>query len=76
MEVINLHADRSQLAVVRSHELQWLPSPLAGVDRRPLERLARLGLLGPRLISVHSVHLEDPEIDALARHGITTLRGK
>ena len=39
MEVINLHADRSQLAVVRSHELQWLPSPLAGVDRRPLERL-------------------------------------
>jgi 5-methylthioadenosine/S-adenosylhomocysteine deaminase len=36
---------------------------------RPLARLQRLGLLSPRLIGVHAVHLETDEIDLLARHG-------
>jgi 5-methylthioadenosine/S-adenosylhomocysteine deaminase len=36
---------------------------------RPMERLRRLGLLGPGLLAVHAVHLEKPEIDLLARHG-------
>lgn len=36
---------------------------------RPLARLQRLGLLGPGLIAVHAVHLEDGEIGLLARHG-------
>jgi 5-methylthioadenosine/S-adenosylhomocysteine deaminase len=36
---------------------------------RPLERLQRLGLLGPNLISVHSVHLDEAEIALLGRHG-------
>lgn len=36
---------------------------------RPLARLERLGLLGPDLIAVHSVHLEADEIALLARHG-------
>jgi 5-methylthioadenosine/S-adenosylhomocysteine deaminase len=36
---------------------------------RPLERLARLGLLGPNFIGVHAVHLTDAEIDTLATHG-------
>ena len=36
---------------------------------RPLERLRRLGLVGPGLIAVHAVHLEDDEIALLARHG-------
>jgi 5-methylthioadenosine/S-adenosylhomocysteine deaminase len=35
---------------------------------RPLARLERLGLLGPSLISVHSVHLTAAEIALLARH--------
>ena len=34
---------------------------------RPLERLARLGLLGPHFIGVHAVHLTDTEIDTLAQ---------
>jgi 5-methylthioadenosine/S-adenosylhomocysteine deaminase len=34
---------------------------------RPLERLARLGLLGPNFIGVHAVHLDDAEIDTLAQ---------
>jgi 5-methylthioadenosine/S-adenosylhomocysteine deaminase len=36
---------------------------------RPLERLRRLGLVGPRLIAVHAVHLEEAEIDLLAHEG-------
>ena len=36
---------------------------------RPLERLRGLGLLSPRLIAVHAVHLTDGEVDLLAAHG-------
>jgi 5-methylthioadenosine/S-adenosylhomocysteine deaminase len=36
---------------------------------RPLERLNKLGLLGPGLIAVHAVHLNEQEIQLLARHG-------
>ncbi len=35
---------------------------------RPLARLERLGLLGPGLIAVHAVHLEENEIALLAKH--------
>jgi 5-methylthioadenosine/S-adenosylhomocysteine deaminase len=34
-----------------------------------LERLRKLGIFGPRLIAVHAVHLEDIEIELLAREG-------
>ena len=34
---------------------------------RPLARMAQLGMVGPRLIAVHAVHLTDGELDALAR---------
>jgi 5-methylthioadenosine/S-adenosylhomocysteine deaminase len=37
---------------------------------RPLERLRRLGLVGPRLIAVHAVHFEEVELDLLAREGV------
>jgi 5-methylthioadenosine/S-adenosylhomocysteine deaminase len=36
---------------------------------RPLDRLQRLGLLGPHLIAVHAVHLNPGEIATLARQG-------
>ncbi len=35
---MNINADLSQRAVVRSEELPWVESPLPGVDRRMLER--------------------------------------
>ena len=38
---------------------------------RPLERLARLGLAGPRTIAVHAVHLHDGELDLMARNGMS-----
>jgi 5-methylthioadenosine/S-adenosylhomocysteine deaminase len=37
--------------------------------RRPLERLASLGLVGPNLIAVHAVHLSAQEIALLGSHG-------
>jgi 5-methylthioadenosine/S-adenosylhomocysteine deaminase len=36
---------------------------------RPLARLERLGLVNERLIAVHAVHLDDPEIALLAQRG-------
>jgi len=40
---------------------------------RPLERLARLGLVGPGLVAVHAVHLEDAEMDLLAKQGASVV---
>ena len=40
---------------------------------RPLERLRRLGLVGPQLIAVHAVHLLPEEIELLARHGCSAV---
>ena len=37
---------------------------------RPFERLRRLGVVGPRLIAVHAVHLDDTELDVMAREGV------
>ncbi len=42
---------------------------LAQHAKRPLERLRALGLVGPRLIAVHAVHLAREEIALLARYG-------
>jgi 5-methylthioadenosine/S-adenosylhomocysteine deaminase len=36
---------------------------------RPLERLRRLGLLGPNLIAVHAIHLTQDEIALLVQNG-------
>ncbi len=46
---------------------------LADHGVRPIERLQRLGLLGPGLIAVHAVHLTDDEISLLARHGASVV---
>ena len=42
---------------------------LASHGVRPLQRLEKLGLLGPGLIAVHAIHLEPYEIALLAQHG-------
>ena len=55
---------------VHLHEtLHEVEDSLEKHKARPLERLGALGMLSPRLIAVHAVHVNDREIDALARHG-------
>ena len=46
-----------------------LEAGIAAHGMRPLARLESLGVLGPRLIAAHAIHLEAPEIAALARNG-------
>ncbi|MBL7502153.1 amidohydrolase family protein [Frankia sp. CNm7] len=42
---------------------------LATYDRRPMEHLADLGVLGENVILTHAVHVDDNEIDILAATG-------
>ena len=64
-------ADELQLPVhMHLHETAGeVAEALARDGRRPLRRMADLGLLGPGLIAVHAVHLDDTDIAMLAAHG-------
>ncbi len=48
---------------------QEIEESLERYKARPLERMRALGVLGPRLIAAHAVHVTDAEIETLARHG-------
>ncbi len=48
------------------HEIE---ESLTRFKARPLERLRALGMLGPRLIAAHAVHVTGEEIETLAHHG-------
>ncbi|MFA7665338.1 MAG: TRZ/ATZ family hydrolase [Burkholderiaceae bacterium] len=39
--------------------------------KRPLERLAELGIVGPELIAVHAVHVDETDLQRLAAAGAT-----
>jgi len=55
---------------VHLHETRHeIDESLAQFKVRPIERLRALGLLGPRLIAVHAVHVTGQEIEMLARFG-------
>ncbi len=56
---IHLHVHETQ---------QETEESLARHGARPLERLRRLGLLGPGLIAVHAIHLDETEITLLAEN--------
>jgi 5-methylthioadenosine/S-adenosylhomocysteine deaminase len=55
---------------IHLHEtLDELRHGTATYGRRPLERLADLGLVGPNLLGVHAVHLTTAEIELLSSQG-------
>jgi 5-methylthioadenosine/S-adenosylhomocysteine deaminase len=56
---VHLHLHETEDEIARS---------VAEHGVRPIERMRRLGVLGPGLIAVHAVHLEKGEIDLLASH--------
>jgi len=55
---IHLHETRDEIE-----------ASLAEHGVRPIARMEALGVLGPRLVAAHAVHLHEREIAALARHG-------
>jgi 5-methylthioadenosine/S-adenosylhomocysteine deaminase len=55
-----MHIDETAFEVSESLRLYGM---------RPVERLARLGIINDRLISVHTVHPDDREIERLAQAG-------
>lgn len=55
---------------IHIHETaQEVADSVAQHGLRPLARIEKAGLLGPGLIAVHGVHLDDQEIALFARHG-------
>lgn len=49
-----------------AHEVE---DSLARTGRRPLQRLAELGLVSPELIAVHAVHVDESDLRLLAANG-------
>lgn len=70
-ERICVLADQLDLPIhIHAHETEdEIAGSLKEHGVRPLERLRRLGLIGPQLIAVHAVHLTNAEIDLLAECG-------
>ena len=64
-------ADELDLPIhIHLHETRAeIDDSLARFGVRPLARLHTLGIVGPRLIAVHGVHLTAPELDMLAGYG-------
>lgn len=68
---IAIYAGELDLPVhIHLHEtVQEISDSMAAHGMRPIQRLEKLGLLGPGLIAVHGVHFNTSEIELLARHG-------
>src|SRR5690606_5635049 len=64
-------ADELEVPVhIHLHETRAeIDEAIAATGRRPLDRLAELGLLTPALVGVHATQLLDDEIERLARAG-------
>ena len=71
LERIGSLADELELPIhIHIHETtQEVEDSLRTCGQRPITRLETLGLLGPSLIGVHAVHLNDGDIERLALHG-------
>jgi 5-methylthioadenosine/S-adenosylhomocysteine deaminase len=70
-ETIITYAEQLGLGIhTHLHEtLDEIAHSEAQYGMRPIERMAKLGLLGPSLIAAHGVHLLPNEIDLLAEYG-------
>lgn len=69
-QIASLAAETGMPIHCHVHETtQEVVDSLAQHGRRPLHRLADLGILGPQLIAVHAVHTDDDDLALLAAHG-------
>jgi 5-methylthioadenosine/S-adenosylhomocysteine deaminase len=56
---------------IHAHETQHeVDDSLHQYGERPLERLERLGILGPQTLAVHAVALNDADITLMAKHNV------
>src|SRR5687767_4728292 len=68
-QVAKLAAELDLPVHLHLHETEEeVRNSLAEHGVRPIERMRRLGLLGPGLIAVHAVHLEKQEVELLGAH--------
>lgn len=71
--LVRLNTLAEQLGVSLTAALHETPDAVLAATRqygaRPVERCARLGLLGPGFIALHAVHVDAAETELLARHG-------
>ncbi len=69
LEKIRMYADELDRPIhMHVHETAFeVDDATARQGQRPLARLEKLGLLGPRLLAVHMTQLNDDEIETLAR---------
>lgn len=68
--IATLAAQLGLAVQIHLHETrQEVEDSLKQYGMRPLQRLQRLGLLGPDLIAVHGVNFNDNDLELLAQHG-------
>ena len=72
LERIRTHAEDLDIPIhIHVHETAHeVTSALAESGERPIDRLERLGLLGPRLVAVHMTQLEAGDFPRLAERGV------
>jgi len=59
---------------IHMHETaQEVADAIAADGRRPLQRMAELGLISPRLVCVHATQLTEAEMQALAEQGASVV---
>jgi 5-methylthioadenosine/S-adenosylhomocysteine deaminase len=69
-EIAKLAAELQLPVHTHVHETaKEVADSVARYGLRPLQRLAELGLLGPELIAVHAVHVDEADLKLLASHG-------
>ena len=71
LEKVRILADELDIPIhMHVHETaDEIGQSLVQHKERPLQRLARLGLLSPRLLAVHMTHINDDEIESFADSG-------
>lgn len=74
-EKIRTLADELDIPIhMHVHETQHeVEEAVAKLEMRPLERLAKLGLLTPRLLAVHMTQLLPGEIDVVAENNVNVI---
>ncbi|WP_434630069.1 TRZ/ATZ family hydrolase [Chromobacterium sp. CV08] len=70
-KVVTLAEQEDMLIHCHIHETaEEVENSVKEHGQRPLARLQQLGLLSPRLVAAHMVHLNDAEIELAAKYGV------